>query len=164
MREITLVMYSLDKVIHQAHCILTLEVNYSKIISHVNITACQLNLAPIVEARLLGEGNPIVGESFILTCSVHGAEKLSSNMTYQWTRIETHIISSMVSTLTFSPFKLSDAGNYICTVNISSEYLDNILSAHSSTQLNVESKCLLSHACICHPYYYILQCQTQLVF
>ena len=149
MGGITLVMYNLDKVIHQAHSISTLEVNYSKIISHVNVTAYQLNLAPTVEARVSGEGNPIAGERYTLVCTVHGAEKLSSNMTYQWTRIETHFISSMVSTLTFSPVKLSDAGNYMCTVSVSSDYLDTIISAHSSTQLTVGSKCLHSHVYAC---------------
>ena len=56
-------------------------------ISHVNIRT----LAPTIEARL-SRVQPIAGESFILNCSVYGAENLNSNKTYQWMKKTEHII------------------------------------------------------------------------
>lgn len=126
-------------------------------ISHVNIRT----LAPTIEARL-SRVQPIAGESFILNCSVYGAENLNSNKTYQWMKNRTHnsiiIVRETSSTLNFSSFSLSDAGVYTCRVIVSSDYLDNILSVQNSTQLDVQSKpfiLFIIHAYIHHPCSYI---------
>ena len=97
------------------------------------------------------KAEPIAGLSYNLTCSVQGAENLDSNMTYEWIKNETPIIGETSSTLSFSPFRLSEAGIYMCRVYVSSDYLDNDLSAYSSTTLNVRSKPLLTLTCMHTP-------------
>ena len=99
--------------------------------------------APKIQIMITGsdKAEPIAGQSYNLTCSVLGAENLDSSINYQW--IKNDIIRQNSSTLSFSPLRLSDAGVYTCRVTVSSDYLDNDLTANSSILLNISSKPLL---------------------
>ena len=107
---------------------------------------CLIILAPEIQIILTGsdEAKPIAGQSYNLTCNVQEADNLDSNMIYEWIKHETfNIIGQSSSTLSFSPLRLSDAEVYSCRVTVSSDYLDNALTANSSISLNVSSKPLL---------------------
>ena len=56
---------------------------------------------------------PIAGQSYTLTCSVSEA----TVTTYQW-RKDSIMLSETGQTLSFSPLRLSDAGQYICEITV----------------------------------------------
>ena len=81
-------------------------------------------------------------EDYNLTCAVMGAEKLNPMISYEWTgtRNEDQLDSSN-SVLSFTPFKLSHAGNYGCVVNITSNYIEDIIMITSDIEsLLIQSK------------------------
>ena len=112
--------------------------------------------APKIQIMITGSDKvkPIAGQSYNLTCSVQGAKNLDSSITYQW--IKNDIIRQNSSTLSFSPLRLSDAGVYTCRVTVSSDYLDNDLTANSSISLNISSKPLLKRNLTCMNYTILL--------
>ena len=66
-----------------------------------------------------------------------GAEKLSPMISYEWIQNEYPLktVDNECDVLSLSPFRLSHAGNYTCTVNITSDYVKNIITMTS----NIES-------------------------
>ena len=75
---------------------------------------------------------------YSLTCGVNGAGNLNPTITYQWTKnngTQTQIqIGANPKVLSFSPFSLSDAGQYTCQATVSSPYLSdsiNMMASHS---------------------------------
>ena len=87
--------------------------------------------APIITAVVSG-GTPTVGESYSLTCTVTGADRLNPTITYQWNN--TVVSGETQSTLSFSSLSLSDAGQYRCYVTVSSTLLSRSISVTSNTQ------------------------------
>ena len=81
---------------------------------------------------------PEIGQNYSLTCNILGAEK-DDNITYQWikrnaTRIE--LLGMDSSTLIFSPFRLSDVGQYVCQARVSSNYFNqdfNVNDTHNAS-------------------------------
>ena len=63
-----------------------------------------------------GDGTPTAGQSYTLTCSVSGA----SVTTYQWRKDGSVIQGETTEMLSFSPLRLSDAGQYTCEVTVNS--------------------------------------------
>jgi hypothetical protein len=119
--------------------IITINFSYEFIINCVNYF-----IAPEIKIIIMlvgsDEAEPFAGQSYNLSCNVQGVENLDSNITYQWTKNGTlNVIRQSSSILSFSPLRLSDAGFYMCRVTISSDYLDNTLTANSSTLLNIQS-------------------------
>ena len=57
-----------------------------------------------------GGATPVMGQRYILTCTAIGA----TFTTYRWRRDGAVISDETGSTLTFSPLRLSDAGQYSC--------------------------------------------------
>ena len=95
---------------------------------------------PVITAMVSG-GTPTVGESHSLTCTVTGADRLNPTITYQWFKDNTVVSGETQSTLSFSSLSLSDAGQYICDVTVSSNFLSQPIIAKSNTQdLTLESK------------------------
>ena len=70
-------------------------------------------------------------------CAVIGADNLDPVITYQWSRNaqETFGIRAMSKSriLSLSPLRLSHAGNYSCSVNVSSTLLNNKISVFAGT-------------------------------
>ena len=73
-----------------------------------------------------------------LTCDVSGADNLNPTITYQWTRNDGSTqtpVGTNSNTLTLSPLRLSDAGDYNCSVTVSSNFLNNnIITSSNNTQ------------------------------
>ena len=75
-----------------------------------------------------------------LTCDVSGADNLNPMITYQWTRNDGSTqtpVGTNSNTLTLSPLRLSDAGDYNCSVNISSNLLNSPIPNSVPTLLRV---------------------------
>ena len=85
-------------------------------------------------------GSQVLGRNdYILACDVFGDENLMPTVTYQWTRdngtIET--VGTNSRTLSFSHFSLSDAGQYTCSVTVSSPYLNSNVTVSSGNPQTV---------------------------
>ena len=73
-----------------------------------------------------------------LTCDVSGTDNLNPTITYQWTRnngsTQTQVGTNS-NTLILSPPRLSNAGDYTCSVTVSSTLLNNdIITSSGITQ------------------------------
>ena len=82
------------------------------------------------ESTLEGR-NVSAGTNFSLTCMVGGIEKLMAGLTFEWIRFngtDNEEINVTSSEINFSPLKLSEAGIYMCQVNIRSGLLRSDLS------------------------------------
>ena len=81
------------------------------------------------------------GTNHSLMCIVNGTAMLRSELTFEWmhsngTDLEKAGTNSR--DLHFSPLKLSDAGEYTCTVNISSSLLKTNLIINSMSKYSVQ--------------------------
>ena len=86
----------------------------------------------------------VLGENYNLTCTVMGADKLSPMISYKWIQ-NGDIVETIDNILSFSHFRLSNTGIYSCTVNISSNYVKEIITMTSNTTtLQVQSRLNLS--------------------
>ena len=86
----------------------------------------------------------MVGQSgYSLTCGVSGTEHLSPSITYQWTKDNGTLTQTQVGTnsllLSFSPLRLSDAGQYTCQATVSSPYLNNDITDAASQNVTIQS-------------------------
>ena len=96
--------------------------------------------APVITAMVSG-GTPAVRESYSLTCTVTGADRLNPMITYQWFQDNTMVSGETQSNLSFTSFSLSDAGQYRCDVTVSSTLLSQSITKMSNTQdLTLQSK------------------------
>ena len=96
--------------------------------------------APVITAVVSG-GTPTVGDSYSLTCTVTGADRLNPTRTYQWFKDNTVVSGETQSTLSFSSLSLSDAEQYRCRVIVSSNLLSQSITKMSNTQdLTLQSK------------------------
>ena len=82
---------------------------------------------------------------YSLSCGVSGADNLDPSITYEWTKkngTETQLqAGSDPNIVSFSPLRLSDAGEYTCQVNVSSSYLSNdIINMSKTLYVTVQSK------------------------
>ena len=87
----------------------------------------------------------MLGQSgYSLTCDVNGTENLNPSITYQWTKnngTQTQIqVGADPSVLSFSPLKLSDAGEYTCHATVSSPYLNSDLTLMNSQDVRIQSE------------------------
>ena len=95
---------------------------------------------PVITAMVSG-GTPTVGESYSLTCTVTGADRLNPTITYQWFKDNTVVSGETQSTLSFSSLSLSHAGQYRCDVTVSSTLLSQSITEMSNTHdLTLQSK------------------------
>ena len=125
---------------------------------------------PTISIQITSSGDQILGQSgFTLTCTVNGAENLNSTVIFRWTKNNGshNIISENDSrSLTFSPLKLSDAGQYMCQATVSSPYLSNNITVTDFQHIGIQS---IRTTCICnakndHNYYCSYLLQSQFLF
>ena len=90
-----------------------------------------------------GDVDPVAGQVYVLTCGITGAENLSPNFIYQWTKESggnrTQIRNNSNS-VSFSPLQLSDAGQYTCHVTVQSSYIYNEMIITASQNVTLKSK------------------------
>ena len=78
--------------------------------------------------------NLTIGTNFSLICIVNGTAKLRSESSFEWMHFNgTDLKEAGTNSreLHFLPLKLSDAGEYMCIVNISSSLLNTNLIINS---------------------------------
>ena len=86
-----------------------------------------------------GGAAPTAGENYELTCTINEAENLNpTTVTYQWTENQIQVGTS--NTLSFTPLRLSDAANFVCSVTISSSYLSGDIVPMNSQDIRIQSK------------------------
>ena len=77
-----------------------------------------------------------------LTCGVSGDEKLNLTITFQWTRYNgstsTQVGTELMKSLPLSPLRLSDAGNYSCS--LISILLNNPVTAENIQSMIIQSR------------------------
>ena len=101
---------------------------------------------PDIEVVILSDISPGLGETYNLTCNVNGAGNLNATTTYHWTKDNgtNTLLKTNTTNYSFPTFRLSDAGNYTCEVNVNSTYLDDTINEHNYTQLEISSKCFFT--------------------
>ena len=95
-------------------------------------------IAPPVSIHITdGGATPIAEESYSLTCTVSGVENLDPTIMYQWTKNNGTVIQVTndfdSNTLSFPTLRVSDSGDYICKVSVSSDYLTQAIDASSNS-------------------------------
>ena len=97
--------------------------------------------APVVTVQIIANGAPVLEQNgYSLTCTVSGTNRLSPSIAYQWTKnngTQTQIQVGADNVLSFSPLRLSDAGQYTCQATIRSPYLNNDITMMSSNLQNI---------------------------
>ena len=83
-----------------------------------------------------GGATPTAGQNYTLTCSVSRVENFNPIIAYQWTKNNgTEIqVGTNSNTLSFSPLKLSDAGQYMCQVTVDSDMYGAIEYVHIESE------------------------------
>ena len=96
--------------------------------------------APSIVVMVSDDGaTPSLGQSYTLTCSVTGANNINPTITYQWTKnngTQTQVVGTNSNTLSLSPLRLSDTGQYTCSVTVSSTLISSVITA-TSTALDI---------------------------
>lgn len=80
--------------------------------------------------------NLTVGSNHTLLCVIEGLNDLIPANIYQWTHFngnECQVVGGNSQILFFPYLRLSDAGEYTCTVNISSLLLNSDIDTQSTT-------------------------------
>jgi hypothetical protein len=97
----------------------------------------------VVQIASTFEGhNLTAGTNFSLICIVDGIIKLRPELSFEWIHFngtdfdEINVTSNAIH---FSPLKLSEAGNYMCQVNIRSSLLRSDLSFMSMPPYSVRA-------------------------
>jgi len=94
-------------------------------------------------------GNAVVGQSYSLSCSVSGADSLSStSTTYRWYNESDDprsLIGTNSSAYAFTFVRPYHAGQYTCEVFITSPYLNGILSQSMMQDIIIQSKLCEPH-------------------
>ena len=94
------------------------------------------NLPSVITAKVFhsNNGSLTAGQTgFSLSCDITGAENLNTpTFTYQWRRNGGVISGQQGSTLSLSPLTASNAGEYNCSVTVSSTSLSSTVTVNSS--------------------------------
>ena len=90
-----------------------------------------ISIYPVGVVDIITSGSPMLGQNYTLTCRVFATGNLCPHITYQWTKNNGTLVQleTETSTLSFSPLRLSDAGQYACQAAISIYYQNNDIIA-----------------------------------
>ena len=88
-------------------------------------------------------GLPIEGQTYSLTCDLMGDESLAvTQRSIRWDRVTPtpQMGIHRTNTLTFNPLRRDDEGQYRCTTNIITPYLNDSLTRINITSIDVDRK------------------------
>ena len=103
--------------------------------------------APAISVQVTPSGDPVLGQSgYSLICDVTGTENLNPSIIYQWTKnngtlTQIQNVEANSEVLSFSPLRLSDAGQYTCQATVNSpKYLTNDITEMNSQYIMLQSE------------------------
>ena len=103
-----------------------------------------ISIYPVGVVDIITGGSPMLGQNYTLTCSFFATCNLCPHITYQWTKNNGTLIrlETETSTLSFSPLRLSDAGQYTCQAISNIFYFsdDITVPATGSQDIRLESE------------------------
>jgi hypothetical protein len=105
--------------------------------------------APAISVQITAsQDTPMLGQSYSLTCGITGAANLNPSITYQWTNNNGAQMGT-AEILSFSSFRLSDAGQYTCQATVGSPYLNDNITMTNTHDIRIQSKFgyILVHEC-----------------
>ena len=86
-------------------------------------------------------GVPIIGQNiYMLTCKALVADHLCPLISYRWTKRNGTVAQPENRTITFSPLRLSDAGQYTCHVTVYSYRFNNEVTVMKSHEVRIHSR------------------------
>ena len=94
---------------------------------------------------IINSTDPSPGQSLTLRCRISGAENLNPRLLYHWTKDNGTLtdVGDNSSTLLLHSLRLSDRGEYTCTVAVASVYLlDTIDVSSRPYEVQIPSKLL----------------------
>ena len=93
---------------------------------YVHRVKCIQNYNSALSAVIVANGLPGELQNYSLTCSVSGGDYLGT-INILWDRVGIRMGISQAPNLTFNPLNQDDAGEYRCTISISSMYFTGTL-------------------------------------
>ena len=100
---------------------------------------------PKITVSVSADITPMAGSMLTLTCSVSGAEIISDlTTTYQWSRNGMMVPDQAQESWMFNSLSYSDAGQYLCAVDVSSSLLSSSINV-ASDAFNVTLTCKSHH-------------------
>ena len=100
---------------------------------------------PKITVSVSADVTPMAGSMLTLTCSVSGADMLSSlTTTYQWSKDDVVVPDRQQESWMFTSLSYSDAGQYSCAVDVSSSLLSSSINV-ASDAFNVTLTCKSHH-------------------
>ena len=102
-----------------------------------------LSYFPVGVVQIIPSGAPMLGQdSNTLTCRVFLTDNLCPSITYKWTKNNITVIQlgTEPNALSFSPLRLSDAGQYTCQATISSLSLSRDITVMGSHDVIIQSE------------------------
>ncbi len=116
-------------------------VNVSSYDHHGIDSAICVYTAPKVMAEVTSSGTLKASQNYSLTCFADIPQSLNANITYVWTRGGTQVGTDSI--LDFSPLMLTNSGQYVCTVTVTSDLLSFPLTDESDVfEVTIQSEFL----------------------
>ena len=135
----------IGNIVETAEMTVTVQSECSLTVFYVTLSSTFDLSDPKVVIVVSGDVTPTVGMMLTLTCNVSGADMITSHaITYQWSRNGMAVSDQTQQTWSFSSLTFSDAGQYSCAVDISSNILPSTISAMSAL-FNITLSCKLWH-------------------
>ena len=108
------------------------------------VLANSIFIYPVGVVDIITGGSPMLGQNYTLTCRFFATCNLCHHIMYQWTKNNGTLarLETETSTLSFSPLRLSDAGQFACQAIISIFYFSDDITVPTtgSQDIRVESE------------------------
>ena len=135
------------------------------LLNSLSFTLIFISIELTFSTEISSTGAAVVGQSYSLHCNVAGTERFTPILSYKWTKNNgtlTHVGFDSEN-LSFSPLRLSDAGQYVCHVTASSDVTHEQVANTSSQsfEVSISSTCKIYLPIIMHTHSIILILQFQ---
>ena len=101
-----------------------------------------LSPVPVVAVMITPSGSTVVGMSYILTCTVSGADNLEEAISIEFTGPTPNLGSGTGTSLQLPlTLDLTDAGRYTCTATVSSGLITSDIVSSDIEDITLQSEC-----------------------
>ena len=98
---------------------------------------------PVDILQIATSGPSILGHNYTLTCKALVADYLCPFVSYRWTKENGTVTQPENRTITFSPLRLSNGGQYTCHVTVCSFRFNNEVTVTKTHELIIQSKSIV---------------------